>query len=52
MNRLEEIVYPLIWIALFVAAGKLYPAVMPVSIFAAVVLGILSVRMLMVRRLH
>ena len=50
MNRFEEIVYPLVWIALFTAAGTLYPRIMPVSIFAAVVLGVYCVRMLMVRR--
>lgn len=52
MDRLEEIVYPLIWIALFIAAGKLYPDIMPVAIFATVILGIYCVRMLLVRRLH
>ena len=51
MNRFEEIVYPLIWIALFVAAGTLYPEIMPVSIFATVILAVYCVRQLLVRRL-
>lgn len=51
MNRFEEIVYPLIWIALFITAGSLYRAIMPVSIFAAVVLGAYCIRQLLVRRL-
>jgi len=44
VNRLEELIYPLIWMVVFFGAGIAYSPLMPLSILAIVLLGVFVVQ--------
>lgn len=46
MTRFEEIIYPLLWMALFFGIGVLYPPFMPFAILAVVILGVSIVQVI------